>query len=68
MFLMIDYSQKYFNYLEKWINCKEDNGSVDLEGDKFVINDYKKYINFSSNNYLSLRTNSLFKKKMQYSN
>ena len=60
---MIDYSQKYFNYLEKIDQtARKRMVSLDLEGDKFVIEDCKKYINFSSNDYLSLRTNSLLKK------
>ena len=60
---MIDYSQKYFNYLEKMNQtARKAMVSLDLEGDKFVIKDRKKYINFSSNDYLSLRTNSLLKK------
>ena len=60
---MINYSQKYFNYLEKMDQtARKTMVSLDLEGDKFVIKDRKKYINFSSNDYLSLRTNSLLKK------
>ncbi len=60
---MIDYSQKYFNYLEKIDQtARKRMVPLDLEGDKFVIKDCKKYINFSSNDYLSLRTNSLLKK------
>ena len=60
---MIDYNQKYFNYLEKMDQtARKTMVPLDLEGDKFVIKDRKKYINFSSNDYLSLRTNSLLKK------
>ena len=60
---MIDYSQKYFNYLEKMDKtARKTMVPLDLEGDKFVVKDRKKYINFSSNDYLSLRTNSLLKK------
>jgi len=60
---MIDYSQKYFNFLEKMDQtARKTMVSLDLEGDKFVIKDRKKYINFSSNDYLSLHTNSLLKK------
>ena len=59
---MIDYNQKYFNYLEKMDQtARKTMVPLDLEGDKFVIKDCKKYINFSSNDYLSLRTNSLLK-------
>ena len=60
---MIDYNQKYFNYLEKMDQtARKVMVPVDFEGDKFVIKDYKKYINFSSNDYLALRTNSILKK------
>ena len=60
---MINYSQKYFDYLEKMDQtARKTMVPLDLEGDKFVIKDHKKYINFSSNDYLSLRTNSLLKK------
>ena len=60
---MIDYSQKYFNYLEKMDQTsRKTMVPLDLEGDKFVIKDRKKHINFSSNDYLSLRTNPLLKK------
>ena len=60
---MIDYNQKYFNYLEKMDQtARKTMVPLDLEGEKFVIKDRKKYINFSSNDYLSLRTNSILKK------
>ena len=60
---MIDYNQKYFNYLEKMDQtARKTMVPLDLEGDKFVIKDRKKYINFSSNDYLALRTNPILKK------
>ena len=44
---MIDYNQKYFNYLEKMDQtARKTMVPLDLEGDKFVIKDRKKYINF----------------------
>ena len=61
---MIDYSQKYFSYLEKMEGtARKAMVSLDLEGEKVVVEDSKKHVNFSSNDYLGLRTNLYLKKR-----
>ena len=61
---MIDFTQKYVSYLKKLKqSARKEMVPLDFEGEKFIIKDCKKYINFSSNDYLSLRTNSLLKQE-----
>ena len=44
---MIDYNQKYFNYLEKMDQtARKTMVPLDLEGDKFVIKDVKSILIF----------------------